>query len=134
MIQILRRRSCAVRYRSRQRSEQRSEVLRRLGLAEAALRDRGAFAHLEAAIEASADPVVRAGIALELSRALRVAAEFPRAVGPLERALEALPPSSPLAERVEAELINVSLFDPGVAPRASARLRRFRDRGRSGTP
>jgi DNA-binding CsgD family transcriptional regulator len=107
--------------------EQRSEVLRRLGLAEAALRDRGAFAHLEEAIEASADPAARAGIALELSRALRVAAEFPRAVGPLERALEALPPSSPLAERVEAELINVSLFDPGVAPRASGRLRRFRD-------
>ena len=107
--------------------EQRSEVLRRLGLAEAALRDRGAFAHLEAAIEASAEPVARAGIALELSRALRVAAEFPRAVSPLERALEALPPSSPLAERVEAELINVSLFDPGVAPRASGRLRRFRD-------
>ena len=107
--------------------EQQSEVLRRLGLAAAALRDRGAFAHLEAAIEASADPAARAGIALELSRALRVAAEFPRAVRPLERALEALPPTSPLAERVEAELINVSLFDPGVAPRASVRLRRFRD-------
>ena len=107
--------------------EQRSEVFRRLGLAEAALRDRAAFAHLEAAIEASADPAARAGIALELSRALRVAAEFPRAVRPLERVLEALPPTSRLAERVEAELINVSLFDPGVAPRASVRLRRFRD-------
>jgi DNA-binding CsgD family transcriptional regulator len=107
--------------------EQRSEVLRRLGLAEAALRDRAAFAHLEAAIDASADPATRAGIALELSRALRVAAEFRRAVRPLERALEALPPTSPLAERVEAELINVSLFDPGVAPRASVRLRRFRE-------
>ena len=114
--------------------EQRSEVLRRLGLAEAALRDRGAFAHLEAAIEASADPAARAGIALELSRALRVAAEFPRAVRPLERALEALPPTSPLAERVEAELINVSLFDPGVAPRASVPAAPVPRRGRSGPP
>ena len=77
--------------------EQRSEVFRRLGLAEAALRDRAAFAHLEAAIEASADPAARAGIALELSRALRVAAKFPRAVRPLERVLEALPPTSRLA-------------------------------------
>jgi DNA-binding CsgD family transcriptional regulator len=106
---------------------QRGEVLRRLGLARTALLDRDGFAHLEAAIEATADPSARGRIALELSRCLRVAADFPRAVRPLERALAELPPDSPLAERVEGELINICMFDPGLAPRASARLRRFRD-------
>ena len=105
---------------------QRGEVLRRLGLARAALGDREGFVHLEAAIEASADPAARARIALELSQSLRMAAEFTRAVGPLARALAELPADSPLSQRVEGELINVSLFDPAAAPAASARLRRFR--------
>jgi DNA-binding CsgD family transcriptional regulator len=105
---------------------QRGEVLRRLGLAQAALGGGEGFAHLEAAIEASADPAARARVALELSQSLRMAAEFPRAVRPLERALAELPADSPLSERVEGELINVALFDPGAAPAASARLRRFR--------
>jgi DNA-binding CsgD family transcriptional regulator len=104
----------------------RGDVMRRLGLAQVALGDREGFTRLEAAIGASRTPVQRARIALQLSRSLRMAAEHRRAVGPLERALADLPADSPLAERVEGELINVSMFDPRVAAAASSRLERFR--------
>jgi DNA-binding CsgD family transcriptional regulator len=106
---------------------QRGDVLYLLGLARVGVGDPEGFAHLDSAIEASADHAVRARIALELSQSLRMAAEFQRAVRPLERVLAELPPDSRLAERVEAELINVSMSDPRVASAASARLARFKD-------
>jgi len=103
------------------------EVLHRLGLAEVALGDRRGFDHLETALEATDSAPDRALIALELSRGLRMMAEHTRAVGPLARALSELAPDSPLAGRVEGELINISMFDPVLSPAAISRLARFRE-------
>lgn len=103
------------------------EVLRRLGLALAALGDQEGFAHLEEALAATADAAMRAEMALELSRSLRMGAEQSRAIGPLERALAELPEGSTLAPTVEAELINVALLAADTTRQALERLARFSD-------
>ncbi len=105
----------------------RGEVLRRLGLAQAALGDEEGFAHLEEALVATKDTATRAQMTLELSRSLRMGAEFPRAIVPLEHVLAELPQDTPLARTVEAELINVAILDARTTPSALARLARFSD-------
>jgi ATP/maltotriose-dependent transcriptional regulator MalT len=105
----------------------RGQVLSRLGLAQAALGDQEGFSHLEEALAETADPAIRARLAVELSRILRMAAEFSRAIGPLERTLAELPGDSPLARTVEAELIGMEILDARAAPKALARLARLSD-------
>ena len=104
-----------------------AEVLHTLGLAQAALGDEEGFGHLEEALAATEDTAARARMTLELARSLRMGAEFPRAIVPLERALAELPQDTPLARTVEAELINVAILDLRTIPDALARLTRYSD-------
>jgi DNA-binding CsgD family transcriptional regulator len=109
------------------RPRSRGEVLRMLGLAQAALGDEQGFGHLEEALVATEDTATRARMTLELARSLRMGAEFPRAILPLERVLAELPADTALAQTVEAELINVAMLDLSTTPRALTRLARFSD-------
>lgn len=108
--------------------EQAPELLWQLGRAEAALAGPGALPTLERALALTRDASKRAEIALELSRILRMSGEFPRALAILEPVVAELPPTNPLSERVEGELINVAMLSGQAGAQiAFERLARFFD-------
>ncbi len=93
----------------------RAAVLRELGEAELRDGDRAAVAHLEQALELTADPTVRAAIGLVLANALFFRGALEAAVERFEQAREdAGPDDSDLAARIEADVLGMTALDDRV--------------------
>jgi DNA-binding CsgD family transcriptional regulator len=104
------------------------QLVWQLGRAEAAIAGPSAVPTLERALALAPEASKRAEIALDISRVLRMSAEFGHALEILEPALEELQPETPLSERVEGELINVAMLSGQSGARtAFERLVRFLD-------
>ena len=107
--------------------EEGAALTYRLGQAEVATAGPGGLDTLERAVEVCRDPDQRAAIALEFSRSARMCAEYPRATRVLYAVAETLVPGTPLATRIDGELINVAMLDRATVATAFRRLAQYRD-------
>ena len=93
-------------------ADQRTLVLRRLGMVESRLGEPRAAEHVSEAMALTSEPRERAGLALELSVGYLVAGRSAEAVGMLERAIyQTRGHDRELRWRLEAELINAARTD-----------------------
>jgi DNA-binding CsgD family transcriptional regulator len=102
--------------------DQRPMLTYELGHAEAASMGPSGLDTLEQAMNLCEDPIQRGSIALELASAARMMFEFQRAARVLERAAAWLEPGTPLAERIDGELINVAGLDLATSSLAHERV------------
>lgn len=106
-------------------AEERPVLVYRLGHAQTAAMGPAGLDTLEQAVVLCEDPAERASIALEFARAARMMGEFSRAARVLERTAESLEPGTPLAIRIDGELMNVAALDLATISLARERLDRY---------
>lgn len=102
-------------------------LMYRLGHAETAAMGPAGLDMLERAVDLCEAPAERAAIAIEFSHAARMVADFPRATHVLERVADSLEPGTPLATRIDGELINVAALDLATSSAALEHLARYAD-------
>lgn len=104
-------------------TEERGELLRRLGAAETLIRAPEAERHLREALAITTDPYARAEIELTLARFLFWKQETTAAVEVLEQAIARAPDAPPdLRKRLEAELVGIDLSDVATHATGARRL------------
>ena len=106
-----------------------ADLLFELGLAEARRDAPAAAEHMRAAYARSLEPRRLAETAIELSHILYGIEQLHDAVGILDSAIDQLAQAGEdeLVQRLEAEAIALSRFDPELYPRSTVRLRRIED-------